>query len=212
MNKLNNVVKKISKTVRYGLVLQNVRVWLIRIGIDFSPYYFMMDYVGDTAPPLLKDDPSDYFTSFLNEGDIELLSNKIPEWQTKYIFNALRDGQKCYGLKYKGEIAAFMMINYKAFHYKTVSEPLNEKEVYFNDMYTLEVFRGRNIAPYLRYQCIQALKETGTERFISMTEYFNTPAVKYKKKLNARKLKLCLYVNLFHKFERNWTLKTYNEN
>ena len=210
MSKLKSAINKARNTIRYGLVLQTARVYLIRAGIDISPYYIMKEGIGNFTPPAIKDyDPSLYITSFFSEEDITLISKKVPEYQTRYVVNSVKDGQMCYGIKYRNDVAAFLLVDFKSSHYKTIDFPLKENEVYFNDMYTLESFRGKNIAPFLRFRCMQALRDMGKDTFYSMTEYFNTPAVNYKKKLNAQKQKLCLYLQLFKKYEWNFTLKTY---
>ena len=38
------------------------------------------------------------------------------------------------------------------------------------------------------------------------------PAVRFKNKIGARCLKLCLYINLWDKYSRNWDLKDYFPN
>jgi len=49
----------------------------------------------------------------------------------------------------------------------------------------------------------------GKDTCYSITEYFNTSSLKFKNKLNVKPVKLCLYINLFSKFRRNWTFKKY---
>ena len=70
-------------------------------------------------------------------------------------------------------------------------------------------YRGKNLAPYLRYKSYEMLKEMGRDKLYSISEYFNSPAVKFKQKLNAKKLKIILFINLFNKFSRCFTVKTY---
>ncbi|MDX1402476.1 MAG: hypothetical protein R3245_11180 [Kiloniellales bacterium] len=47
------------------------------------------------------------------------------------------------------------------------------------------------------------------KKFISDSEYFNTPSVRFKNKLGADPLKLVLYVSVLHKFNKVFELKDY---
>ena len=50
----------------------------------------------------------------------------------------------------------------------------------------------------------------GRDKLYSISDSFNSPAVTFKKKLNAKKLKLILFVEFFNKFKRSYTLKSYS--
>ena len=89
---------------------------------------------------------------------------------------------------------------------------LNENEAYLFDAYILKAYRGHKLAPFMRYRCYRELEKMGRSTFYSYSDYFNTPANRFKKKLDARLLKLCLFIKLFEKFEWNLTLKSYFEN
>ena len=76
-------------------------------------------------------------------------------------------------------------------------------------MYVYENYRGKGIAPYLRYQCYKLLEKEGVNTFYSISEYFNFSAIKYQKKFNAKPLELCLSIKLFKINIWNFTLKKY---
>lgn len=208
-SKIKSFIKKIGIKIRYGLLFHVISKRLARIGIDISPYYLMKEGIGNFDPPTIKGDPAEYTTGFLGPEDMVLIKKHAPEWDLNGLLNSLNMGIKCFGIKKKEEIAAFLWISFKACKYKTISIQLKENEVYFTDMFTMEQFRGKNIAVNLRYQCMNILMHMGKDTFYSVTEYFNTSSMKYKKKLNAKKLKLCLYLKLFNKYEWNFTLRTY---
>jgi len=71
-------------------------------------------------------------------------------------------------------------------------------------------FRGMNLAPQLRRQAYRVLREQGYTHFYSVSEALNTPAVRFKLKLKARKRQLLLAVNLFGKLRWRKVLKTYD--
>jgi hypothetical protein len=75
--------------------------------------------------------------------------------------------------------------------------------------YTYEKFRGKNLAPYLRYKCYEELYEKGITKCLSITQYFNKSSLKYKAKLNAKYKGMYLYMEFFHRASRIFTLKTY---
>jgi hypothetical protein len=76
-------------------------------------------------------------------------------------------------------------------------------------MYTRDSYRGKNLAPYLRYKSYEMLKQIGRDKLYSVSDYFNSPAVKFKKKLNTKKIKLILFIQLFNKLHWTFTLKSY---
>jgi hypothetical protein len=87
--------------------------------------------------------------------------------------------------------------------------PLKSNEAYLTDMFTVEGFRGKNLAPFLRYKSYEMLKEMGRDTFYSISISFNTPAVRYKEKLEAKKVNLILLIQLFRKFHTIIKLKTF---
>jgi hypothetical protein len=76
-------------------------------------------------------------------------------------------------------------------------------------MYTFEAYRGKNLAPYLRYHSYKLLEDQGIDKLYSISAYFNKSSLKFKQKLNAQHLQLLLHVGLFKRFHWNYTLKTY---
>ena len=63
---------------------------------------------------------------------------------------------------------------------------LREDEAYLMDARTFASYRGMNLAPYLRVELYRHLRKMGRTRFISVTDYFNTAAQRFKEKLNAK--------------------------
>jgi GNAT superfamily N-acetyltransferase len=120
----------------------------------------------------------------------------------------LKAGEQCLGIKHNNEIVAFMWINFNELNYKSTVIHLKENEAYLWLMYTRDSYRGKNLAPYLRYKSYEMLKRLGREKLYSVSDYFNSPAVKFKMKLNAQKLKLILFVQLFGKVRHTYILKS----
>ena len=201
--------KRVINKFRYSLVLQSVRNMLTRIGIVITPYYWMKEDLSCTAIPEIKGLISEYSVKFLEEKDMRILSENARGYSEDEFITRLRDGNLCLGLIHNDEVVAFMWIFLKRCGFKPVNIPLKRNEVYVSDMYTMESYRGKNLAVYLRYLSYRIIKEMGRDTIFSVTEYFNTSAMKYKQKLNPRKLNLVLYINLFNIFKWSYTIKKY---
>ena len=92
---------------------------------------------------------------------------------------------------------------------ESLSFPLKDDEAYLFDARTFKVYRGKNLAPYLRYQLYKCLEQLGRTKFFSITLALDTSALNFKKKLKAKPLNLYLYVNLFQRFTWNIPLRSY---
>jgi hypothetical protein len=145
---------------------------------------------------------------FLPE-DMKLMENNGSGYSPEDFLAFIKEGQQCIGIKYKGKVAAFMWINFRELNYKSLHMKLKSNEAYLWNMYTMEAYRGKNLAPYLRYKSYELLHAMGKDTLYSISEYFNTPAIKFKKKLNARIMKIALYIRLFNKVEWNITIRSY---
>jgi len=207
-NKISQYKRAINK-FRYGLVLQSIRNLLTKIGIVITPYYWIKENISYTAIPEIKGSISEYSVEFLEEKDMRVLSENARGYSEAEFMTRLRDGNLCLGLKHNDEVVTFMWIFLKRCDFMPVNIPLKRNEVYVSDMYTMEPYRGKNLAVYLRYRSYPIIKEMGRDTIFSVTEYFNTSAMKYKKKLNPTNLNLVLYIKLFNKFKWSYIIKTY---
>ncbi len=195
--------------VRYGLVLQVFRNILSRIGMEFRPYYWVQEGLTNNGPPLIEGDKADYTLEFLGRDDMIIIGTRADGYNTGILLENLKEGKKCISLKYKGEIAAFMWIDFDVCNFTPHFIRLKNNEAYLFSMYTMHEFRGKNLAPYLRYKSYECLRKLGKDTFYSVSEYFNYSTLKFKKKLNAKNLKLILYIELFKKFRRSITLRKF---
>lgn len=206
-----SVMQKIMTRLRHGLFLQSVRNKLITIGIDFSPYYWFQEGLSMAKIPEIAGNAADYSAESLGPDDMEMLTKIDKGWSgsEKKIPGLLDGTEKCIALKYRDEIAAFMWINLKEFRYKSIVIPLKSNEAYLTYMYTDERFRGKNLAPWLRYKSYEMLRAMGRDVFYSISIAFNTPAVKFKEKLDAKKVKLMMVIQLFNRFHWSFRLRSY---
>ena len=112
----------------------------------------------------------------------------------------LKDGNLCLGAKRDGRLVAFTWCNLTQCLSEGYSFPLNDEEAYLFDAYTASDLRGQGLAPAPRYRLYEELARLGRTKLYSISERFNTPAIRFKLKLGAKLLKSDWYVTLFRKW------------
>jgi hypothetical protein len=197
--------KRIVNKFRYGLVLQVLRNKLAKIGIEFTPYYWVQEGLFNIETPAFKGEISEYSVVFLNEEEMKFIGENARGYSEKELISWLENGKSCLGLKHLDEIVAFFWINFNECTFEPCRFSLKRNEVYLADMYTIESYRGKNLAAFLRFKSYEILSNMGQDKIYSVSEFFNSSAIKYKKKLKAKFIKLVLYIRLFHKL--SWSIK-----
>ncbi len=197
--------KRILNKFRYGLVFQVLRNKLAKVGIEFTPYYWFQAGISDNAKPEIKGLNSEYSVEFLGENDMKIIAENARGYSAMDFQKRLQDGKLCLGLKHRQSIVSFMWIYLNECTYEPRKFRLKKDEAYITDMYTMESYRGNNFAPFLAYKNCEILEKMGRHKIFSASEYFNTSAVRYKDKLNAKKLELVLFIRLFRMME--WSIK-----
>jgi Acetyltransferase (GNAT) family len=184
---------------------------LSKMGILIIPFYLTQESPQDNLKIKISSKYESIACGFLPRSDIEKIYNH-PETReyAQREREFINDNCLCFGLKQNDEIMAFMWCNLRRCHINWLPLNLQDNEAYLFSAYTYNKYRGMNLAPYLRYQFYKALHEIGRTRFLSLTEYFNSAAVSFKKKLNAKHVKLSIYVRFFSRFHRTFTLKRYS--
>ena len=204
-----NFFVRLKNKFKHGLVLHSIRNQLARIGIIITPYYWVQEGMNPADTPEIPGVISDYKVEFIEFEEIMAIRENVRTYSLDGLLSYFKAGKKCLGLKYKNEITSFMFIDLSACKFLSMDFPLQSDEAYLTHMYTMESFRGKNLAPYLRCKSYELLKSMGRERIYSVSVYFNSAAIRYKDKLKARNLKLILYLELFKRLKWSFTLKTY---
>jgi ribosomal protein S18 acetylase RimI-like enzyme len=197
--------------MKYSHFLRLVFDAVSKLGIRISPLFIFKE----TADPhqyahFRPEDFKEYEIGFWGPEEIKIMA-LIPgrQFTENELLNRLREGQRCLGLKKNGKLVAFSWCNLKEFSFLFDRWPLNDDEAYLHDAYTNVDCRGKGIAPYLRYHLCRELENIGRTKLYSLSDYFNTPAVNFKLKLNAKKIKLNLYVDFFGKWHLCFNIKNY---
>ncbi len=205
-----NILKLIWSKIRYGLVIQEVLVRLERIGIRIIPFYVCLEGSSNRRLPQLETGFDEYDIGFLEPQDMKIIA-AIPRRNIseEKLLLMLKEGKKCFGVKYKGELVAFTWCDLEECNSDYYRFSLKENVAYLFVAFTLMTYRGRGIAPYMRYQIYKELAKLQRERIYTITDFFNSSSLRFKKKLNSRLLELILFVKLFNRKQFNLRLKKY---
>ena len=159
-----NILQKVQNAIKYGFVL-NVVIYRLRwLGIVICPYYWVQEGLDDVTLPELKGPLEEFTFKLFGPDEIEQIG-EIPERrkEKRSLLIHLKEGKKCFGIKHRGEIVAFMWFSFHEGALKGLTFQLQEQEAYLFEMYTLEAYRGQNIAPHLRYKCYELLRQMGKD-------------------------------------------------
>jgi len=202
-------LQKVWIKIRYGMVLQVITNRIAKLGFEVVPYYWFLEGANSVKAPGIKGNIADYVFNFLGPDDMKEIAKSDAGYSEAEYLAFLEAGEKCLGIINGDKIAAFMWISLNECKFRSITIPMKSNEAYLWNMFTMESFRGKNLAPYLRFKSYEILREMGRDTLYSISLYFNSPAIKFKQKLNARFVKLGLFIRLFSKLKWNMTLKTY---
>jgi len=181
--------------IRHGLILFSFFNLLLRIGISINPYWIDTEGLHLAEEPDIRDDKSLYRTGPVDQAVVLELYENL-HWNMAELKERLASDYHSMGL-------------YREFTFRGNHIALSQNEAYLENMYTYEDYRGRSVAPYLRYQAYKLLKSEGKTRCLSITQYFNKSSQRFKVKLNAQHSELWLHIALFKKTSWNFRLKKY---
>jgi ribosomal protein S18 acetylase RimI-like enzyme len=204
------LLQRLRQKIRYRLLIQEILARLAGIGIQIQPYYLVLEGLFGGSNPEWESGFDEFSIGFLSNPDMKhvaALSGR-PASEDKLLLR-LKDGMKCFAVQQQGQVIGYTWCDFKECNFVGHRFPLRENEAYLFDAYTSRSFRGRNIAPYMRYQCYKELAKTGRVRLYSITLLFNTSSKKFKQKLNAKPLKLGLFVELFKRWHFDLLVREY---
>jgi hypothetical protein len=176
--------------------------------IEIIPFYYVKEALPSEAPASLTTMPEGYDFSMFDFSDVMVISN-LPErleehFRPERAIESFNHGKMCLGIKHAGQIVAFTWVSVERTWARIYDSVLKENEAYLFDMYVLKAFRGMNLAPLLRYKTYELLGGMERDTFYSITGFFNTAAMRFKQKLNARTVFLGIFIRLFSKKCQGW--------
>lgn len=204
------VFKKIRDIVRHGLVIQTMLDLLRRLGVEVTPYYLMREAIDPSFAPPQKTNLPDPTFRFLDESEIEkvaaLPESRLTEEEARRKFER---NQLCFGALLDGDLAACVWVELNEMDFDPCRRKLADNEAYLFGARTARRWRGHDLSPLMRRLIYKELAQRGRTHCYSISYVFNTPAIRFKRKLRARHDKLYLYVNLWGCWRRNWLLRDY---
>lgn len=200
------ILERIRQKFRYGLVLFSIRNILGSLGLDIEPYYWVREGHKPVTPPKIKDPENTYDLRFLQPEEITVM-RAISGIDVDHLKQQMHGGMECIGLLHGPTVAALMFIEYNTIQFKKRTFLLSSKEAYLSNMYTFNAYRGRNLAPYLRYRSYELLRSRGYDTFYSVTACLNESSKRFKEKLGAQHKALYFYIGFFKKAGWNFHLR-----
>ncbi len=195
--------------IRNGLFLYTLRNFLARFGFNFELYYWDREGLDlSTEEVKIKDSENSYEVVNIEPHETGILHNIMGMDSTK-LKEDIMSGEMCMGLKCKNEIVAVIFVKFNDFLYNKRPIKLKDNQAYIYNLYTFEDYRGKNLAPFLRYQSYLALKERGVDEIFCVTSYLIKSSLKSNKKLGIKHSKLFLHIGLFKRAHWNYKLKSY---
>ena len=199
-------LRSISDAFSHGLVLQRVLDRLRRIGIDIDPFLVFVEGTCDVGSPPVN---GEFHACRISIDDLASLEKLGSGFSTDVLRERLAKGHICIALKHAGRVVAYTWADTTEINDASCRTKLGPDEVYLYDAFTSPEYRGRGLAPLMRVRSYEALRALGRNTFLSISDYFNTPALKFKRKLGARVVRVCIGLRLGRKRLGVWTIRTY---
>ena len=208
--RLKSRVNAMLNAVRHELVMQRVLERLERVGVFINPYVLFREGVrlpGTTDwPELAREFPS----SLLVAADIPAVAACVSRTEEQ-IQDRLGKGHLCIVLKNGERIAGYAWADLDEVNDMACDYELRAGEAYLYDAFIAPEFRGRSLAPYMRVESYRHLHRAGRHTYYSISDYFNTPAIRFKQKLNAEAIRLYLHIKLGGHQIGQWLLRDYEQ-
>lgn len=186
---------------------------LDKLQIRVVPYHLVLEGPTEKPRPPEKIETESYVFRFLDKEDMSEL-NGIPErmLSEQNLVQRLDEGAMCYGAIAGNHIIAFTWCNLR---YCTIAShrlfTLESNEAYLFDAFTVPNYRGRGIAPYLRYLLFRELEKQDRTTMYSITMSANAPAMTFKRKLGVGKMETGIYIRLFNRWHFHTLLRKYRK-
>lgn len=199
-------MRSVQEAFHNGLVIQRLLDRLKRLGIVIDPFYLFLEGTRDTTLPSVE---GEFQVCQITSENLPLLTTLGSAVTIEKLQERLARGHICIALRHKGYVVAYTWADTTEINDSTYRTKLGENEVYLYDAFTRPEYRGQGLAPLMRVRCYETLRALGKSTFFSISDCFNTPAIRFKRKLNARFVRLCVSLRIGNRKLGVWTIKTY---
>ena len=192
---------KIRNRFRYGLATQEVLDRLrATFGLVVYPYFVVREQIQPGIEPHVASNGDKFQIRYLTENDIEFLAGHAAHKRSSEVLvNNLRSGNQIIGFFVNEELAAYTLFRLDRTPIPQWNRDLfrlEQDEAYLFGAYVFPAYRGRRIAPLVRYRAYQELQKIGRCRLYSITLAFNASSRRFKQKLLAEEIELRLQIGL----------------
>ncbi|MGD2171272.1 MAG: GNAT family N-acetyltransferase [Gammaproteobacteria bacterium] len=202
-------LSSIRRSIKNGLVLDALLWRIERVGITIEPYYVFEERIPDHEPNFDNSILENYHPGFFDKSDLDDIDFFDESTRLDDLYARIEFGGLCFGLKQDDKVVAYMWCDLSHFNHAPCRHELDVDQAYLYDARVSPCYRGKGLAVYMRLRCYKALKRYSKSRFLSYSDFSNTPAIRFKEKLGARRQALYVYVNIYGRLTGNWLLKEY---
>ena len=195
-------IKHLAERFRYESGSQILLDTLDRLGVSIHPFYLFEESLPSGGPPPVVPGFGNVEIRPLGARDMAAVA-AVP-WRgldEDFFLQRLERGNGCLGLFDRGRLAAFTWYDRRACDYDGWRFPLCDGEAYLFDSFTLTPWRGKGLAPYLRYRVYEVLADRGCTRFYSVSVRTNRSALRFKQKLGGRVVGKGWLVKVFRRWQ-----------
>jgi len=205
--KINNI----QTAFRHGLVRMRLLERLKKLGLGLEPYYLTKVGNFKDPEPQWESRFSEYETGFVGPEVMKEVASCGEQLPEVLLLDRLERGLSCFAIKHRERIAAYVWCAFEQINDSMYKASLKEKEVHLYNVWTRPEYRGKGIAAFMMYQCVNALEEKGIANFYTLVNYFNTPSLRFHQKINVRFVKLGLQVSIGSKYSWNFLLREFRQ-
>ncbi|OGP60333.1 MAG: hypothetical protein A2V65_00760 [Deltaproteobacteria bacterium RBG_13_49_15] len=204
-----NILFALKRTVNRNPFLRHLYE-KSRTVLNIVPFFLYQEGLSNESQKNLKPSLEPCETIFLGPEDLKAITANPESMETEEALRKrLSRGCIGIGIKHHDEIISYMWGNVRECDCNYIKFKLRGNEAYLSHARTLNAYRGKNLAPYLRVEFYRILKKMGRDRIISITDYLNKPARRFKEKLDAKPAKLYITIIFFEKYRWTIPLKSY---
>jgi hypothetical protein len=201
----------IGRRLRHSGLIRLMLEVLAKVGFNLRPFVLFREGIFDPTPQDLIAGLEGYEVKYLDANDMTSIADLAELPGRNISGNDLRQrflaGNKCIAVTKNGEMAAFIWCDLTHCTFQGYPFAVKSNEAYLFDAYTFLSFRGKGLAPCVRYRLYMDLARLGRDTCYSMSDRLNRPSLKFKEKLKAQKLVSGVYIVLFFRWHFSLFLK-----
>lgn len=209
---LRGYLAHLGRKARYGGLPRLLVDGLALLGITLRPFYLHREGLSLAGSRTFEESLTRLEVVFLGGEDMPALAalpgRSLPAPE---LVSRLARGQRCLAALCVGQVVAFTWCDLERCHFEGFPFPLKANQAYLFDAYCALDWRGKGLAPYLRYRAYGELERLGCKELFSITDAFNVSALHFKEKLGVRPVLLGLQMKLWGRVRRTRILKRYSD-